>query len=32
MWRALTHLIFGAMLVNVPKFIDAFSATIGLMY
>lgn len=31
-WRALTHLLFGAMLVNISKFIDAAGATIGLMY
>lgn len=31
-WRAMTHLFFGATLVNIPKFIDAARATIGLMY
>jgi len=31
-WRALTHLFFGAMLVNISKFIDAARATVGLMY
>ena len=31
-WRSLTHLFFGALLVNISKFIDAARATVGSMY